>query len=65
MATGITDFRLVQNGDGAPLLTLMPGEDTAGPRAVLEALIQRSVQVDSRLFSLPEKGKLRRVMRIP
>jgi putative adenylate-forming enzyme len=65
LAQGVTDFRLVQQGEADPVLTLPPGEDTAGPRAALTALLQRSVRVEIRPLALPEGAKLRRVMRTP
>jgi putative adenylate-forming enzyme len=63
LAQGIADFRLVQQGEADPILTLPPGEDTAGPRAVLTALLQRPVRVETRPLVLPEEANLRRVMR--
>ncbi len=65
LASGITDFRLRQQGEADPILTLPPGEGTAAPRAALEALLQRPVRVETRPLALPEEGKLRRVMRTP
>ena len=65
LVSGVTDFRLVQQGEAEPLLTLPPGEETAGPRAALEALLQRPVRVETRPLTLPEDGKLRRIMRTP
>lgn len=64
LASGVADFRLVQQGEADPVLTLAPGADTAAPRAALEALLQRPVRVETRPLSLPEDAKLRRVMRI-
>ena len=57
------DFRLVQQGDADPVLTLPPGADTAGPRAAVEALIGRPVTVATGPLTLPEDAKLRRIMR--
>lgn len=63
LGSGAADFRLVQQGEADPLLTLAPGEDTGPPRSALEALLQRPVAVEHRLLVLPEGAKLRRVMR--
>lgn len=65
LASGVADFRLVQQGDAAPLLKLPPGEHTGPARAALEAILQRPVVVESHPLALPEKAKLRRVMRTP
>jgi len=64
-ASGVADFRLVQQGEADPTLTLAPGEETGRPRAALEALLQRPVTVVSHPLALPEGAKLRRVMRTP
>ena len=63
LASGVPNFRLVQQGDDAPVLTLPPGTATTAPRATLEALLQRPVEVEHRPLTLPEDAKLRRVMR--
>jgi phenylacetate-coenzyme A ligase PaaK-like adenylate-forming protein len=63
LASGVMDFRLVQQGDNAPLLTLPPETDATAPCVALEALLQRPVEVESRPLTLPEGAKLRRVMR--
>ena len=63
LASGVMDFRLVQQGDNAPLLTLPPETDATAPRVALEALLQRPVEVESRPLTLPKGAKLRRVMR--
>lgn len=65
LASGVADFRLVQQGDAQPLLTLAPRERPEAARAALEALLQRSVRVENRPLTLPEDAKLRRVMRSP
>lgn len=65
LASGATDFRLVQRGEGDPVLTLPHGAATAAPKAALEALLRRPVRVEVRPLPLPEGEKLRRVMRIP
>lgn len=65
LASGVTDFRLVQVGDAAPLLTLSPGEAEGRARAAVETLLQRPVAVESQRLALPEDTKLRRVMRTP
>lgn len=63
LASGVPDFRLAQQGEAAPVLTLPPGTATTAPRATLEALLQRPVAVEHRPLTLPEDAKLRRVMR--
>lgn len=63
LAAGATDFRLVQHGEADPILTVAPGAPTAQPRAALEAMLRRPVKVEIQPLSLPEDGKLRRVMR--
>lgn len=65
LAQGVTDFRLVQQGEADPILTLPPDEEAAAPQAALTALLQRPVRVEKRPLALPEDGKLRRVMRLP
>jgi putative adenylate-forming enzyme len=64
LGAGAGDFRLVQQGEGTPVLTLPPGTDKAAPRAALEVLLRRPVTVETRPLALPEAEKLRRVMRI-
>lgn len=63
LSSGVADFRLLQRGEAAPLLTLAPGEDTGPARAALEALLLRPVEVENLPLALPEGAKLRRVMR--
>jgi putative adenylate-forming enzyme len=63
LASGVTDFRLVQQGDNTPLLTLPPETEATAPRVALEALLQRPIEVENRPLTLPEGAKLRRVMR--
>lgn len=63
LGAGAADFRLVQQGEADPVLTLAPGAGTERPRAALEALLQRPVTVETRPLALPEEAKLRRVMR--
>lgn len=65
LASGATDFRLVQRGEDDPVLTLPPGAEMAAPKAALEALLRRQVRVEVQPLPLPEGEKLRRVMRIP
>lgn len=63
LASGVTDFRLEQRGDNTPVLTLPPKTEATAPRIALEALLQRPIEVENRPLTLPEGGKLRRVMR--
>ena len=64
LSAGAPDFRLVQQGDADPVLTLPPDTPSAPPRAALESLLQRPVRVECRPLDLPQGAKLRRVMRI-
>lgn len=65
LAEGVPDFRLVQQGDADPVLTLPPGTETAPAKAALTTLLGRPVRVENRPLTLPEDTKLRRVMRMP
>ncbi|MEL6586002.1 MAG: CoF synthetase [Pseudomonadota bacterium] len=65
LTAGVEDFRLVQSGSAAPILTLAPGVPSDPARQVLQSVLGRRVKVETGVLTPPEDCKLRRVMRVP